>query len=392
MHFQAKVEFDYAPQPENVGKELVLRQGDIVTIKDSSQQWWLAQKQDGTEGYIPSNYVTKIPGGASFEQHPYMAAKYPGNDVGDAIQQLAGLDFNATPQAPPAGASAGDNISSVGKAKVTYDYQKQRDDEMDLKKQELVHILKQEDDGWWMGRIHREVRRENGTVDNVWVNGWFPSNFVEAINDQEFEQLSEQPSITTVNQGPEPLHWVRTLFDFPQAGQRAEAGELSFKADSLLEIIEKPPHAKDWWRARNAETMQTGLIPANHVEVLPGRPDESNVNGSSFQAESSLEGRPCFKGPIGRVVAENMLEVKSPGTWLVRSAESCPRNDQYSISVRAAGDRVRHFRLTFTNGKFNIGTNQFNSFDQLIHHYTFNPIFKKDNELLKLVEHVRDSS
>ena len=63
-----------------------------------------------------------------------------------------------------------------------------------------------------------------------------------------------------------------------------------------------------------------------------------------------------------------------------------------AVSPGAAGDRVRHFRLTFSNGKFNIGTNQFNSFDQLIHHYTFNPIFKKDNELLKLVEHVRDSS
>ena len=54
----------------------------------------------------------------------------------------------------------------VAIAKVIFDHDAGDDDELSLKKGELVKVLDQEDDGWWKGLL-------NGKV------GLFPTNFVE---------------------------------------------------------------------------------------------------------------------------------------------------------------------------------------------------------------------
>ena len=41
-------------------EDLTFRKGEELSVSDTSGQWWLASKSDGTTGYIPSNMVEII--------------------------------------------------------------------------------------------------------------------------------------------------------------------------------------------------------------------------------------------------------------------------------------------------------------------------------------------
>ena len=51
-----------------------------------------------------------------------------------------------------------------------YNYDKKRDDELQLYKGQRILILEESEDDWWRGRS-----LENGQ------DGWFPSNYVEMV-------------------------------------------------------------------------------------------------------------------------------------------------------------------------------------------------------------------
>ena len=53
-----------------------------------------------------------------------------------------------------------------------YNYDKTRDDELQLYKGQKILILEESEDDWWRGR-----NLENGQ------DGWFPSNYVELVSD-----------------------------------------------------------------------------------------------------------------------------------------------------------------------------------------------------------------
>ena len=52
-----------------------------------------------------------------------------------------------------------------------YNYDKKRDDELQLYKGQRILILEESEDDWWRGRSI-----ENGQ------DGWFPSNYVEMVS------------------------------------------------------------------------------------------------------------------------------------------------------------------------------------------------------------------
>ena len=52
-----------------------------------------------------------------------------------------------------------------------YNYDKTRDDELQLYKGQKILILEESEDDWWRGR-----NLENGQ------DGWFPSNYVELVS------------------------------------------------------------------------------------------------------------------------------------------------------------------------------------------------------------------
>lgn len=64
----------------------------------------------------------------------------------------------------------------------------------------------------------------------------------------------------------------------------------------------------------------------------------------------------------------------------------------FSVSMKAP-DRIKHFRVMYEGGTFNIGPRHFTSFVELIEHYKKSPIFTdKSGEKLFLVKPYEDNS
>jgi len=60
----------------------------------------------------------------------------------------------------------------VERAKVTFDYEPENDDELKLTVGDILTVIKKEEEGWWEGDL-------NGKT------GMFPSNFVEVLTNAE---------------------------------------------------------------------------------------------------------------------------------------------------------------------------------------------------------------
>lgn len=66
------------------------------------------------------------------------------------------------------------------KAKVTFDYDSQDQDELTLKVGDIIDIIGEEETGWWRGQLANKT-------------GVFPSNFVEIITDNNAKEPKDTP-------------------------------------------------------------------------------------------------------------------------------------------------------------------------------------------------------
>lgn len=368
-----RVKFQYDSQ--NPDSELSIAPEEILTVLQDDGDWWLCQNQSGKKGYIPSNYV-------ELTANTQQAAPAP-----------AMMQASHTMQPGPGGAASSGNTEWC---LAIHDYAATRQDELTLTQNLRIEVLSKSDDGWWMGRA-------NG------VDGWFPANFVkeEASNqasngpsqlNNDLAGLGDifansnnnsKPSMSSTNSKPsDVLHIVKAIFKF-----EGQDGEISLTPDMRLEIIEKPDNSSGWWRARNPQTGQVGLIPENHVEVVhdDSHPNSQGHSGGMFQAsgnEGNISGKPYFKGKMKRIEGEQMLRMAHVGQYLVRESESSPIANTYSISVKGA-QKIRHFSTTYNPGDgWKIGPKKFRTFDELIDHYTRLPIFVDNTERLNLTNHI----
>ena len=71
-------------------------------------------------------------------------------------------------------------VSKKRRAKVTYSYTAENEDELSLEPGQVVEVLNEEEEGWWRGSIGGR-------------EGVFPSNFVDPINEVEEEPLPPVP-------------------------------------------------------------------------------------------------------------------------------------------------------------------------------------------------------
>jgi len=347
-----KVLYDY--QSTNPQSELSIQKNEILAIEKSTGDWWLCRNNRGESGYIPSNYVEVI---QESPQQQSSSNSYNHNNSGQGTleQCVAEHDFTAN-----------------------------RQDELSFKKGQIIDVLEKSGDGWWMGKSEGR-------------DGWFPANFVKVMSKSQTSTSPNMSSITSQlnnmftkeqksvpkqnltsnnqsSSNPKCLHQARAMYQFD-----GQDGELSLLPDQIVEIIEKPATTPDWWVARDTISQRTGLIPSNYIELI-AESDKPRANnalaaGDNFMPPgSNLNGKPYFKGQLSRAQAEQNLNYCQIGQFLVRNAESQPQGDQYSISVKA-DRRIRHFRVSFTLGKFQIGTKTFPSMDHLIEHYQRLPIF-----------------
>ena len=241
------------------------------------------------------------------------------------------------------------------------------------------------------------------------------SSITSQLNNMFTKEQQSSPKQNSSSK-PKCLHQARAMYQFD-----GQDGELSLLPDQIVEIIEKPASTPDWWVARDTISQRTGLItrvvmnffvidknvknlihrsifevittlstPSNYIELI-AESDKPRANnalaaGDNFMPPgSNLNGKPYFKGKLSRAQAEQTLNYCQIGQFLIRNAESQPQGDQYSISVKA-DRRIRHFRVSFTLGKFQIGTKTFPSMVRLI----FYQILNSTNFLIKHVIDISD--
>lgn len=324
MTRKIKVIYQYKATTES---ELSIEPNQILTLLDDSGDWWLAENNNSQKGYIPRNFVEEI-----FNQ-------------------------NLDPQIQNSTQSQTKPSTKSTFCTVKTEYTAQRDDELSITPGLKIQVLEKSDDGWWLGRADGR-------------DGWFPANFVEELAFTDEVSVNSSSLIPDVQVNK--LHDVKCLFPF-----KGQSNELSFEANQILEIVEKPNDTQNWWLARNPKTGETGLIPHNYVEVLEPKNYNFSSGGDILIATTSggsITDKCYFRAGIKRKEAEDLLTNKTVGQFLVRASESIP--SQYSLSVK--GDRqCRHFQIKFveSNQEWTIGNKKFNNFDNLIEHYSRLPIY-----------------
>jgi son of sevenless len=72
-----------------------------------------------------------------------------------------------------------------------YDYQSRDTSSLSFRKGDIIEVLTQLDSGWWDGLLHEE-------------RGWFPSNYVAPVSEQEIEQ-----ELRAAQMDPQDSDWQR---------------------------------------------------------------------------------------------------------------------------------------------------------------------------------------
>ena len=130
-----------------------MTKNEALTLLDDSKTWWKVRNKNGQTGYVPSNYISR-------------KKKLP-------------FGFNNKPKE-----SKSDSGSQERRVVAKYNYEKQRDDELELTKGNRVVVLEESEDKWWRGR-----NLETGE------DGWFPSNYVTENNDDQVKHAKLLPKL-----------------------------------------------------------------------------------------------------------------------------------------------------------------------------------------------------
>jgi len=386
---KVQAKYDYTAA-EGAAQELSMLRGEVLTLLDDSKSWWKVKNKIGKVGYVPSNYIMRTKSTKNKTKNK-VPTKEPIKSINGKVKYfndwLKKSQFRKHKNNEPS-AKKEDLICEA-----LYNYDKTRDDELQLYKGQKILILEESEDDWWRGR-----NLENGQ------DGWFPSNYVELPpgykpsyvkksrckmdnqkpSNQPEEQFSEDVLAAYSDHSP-VIENVRCLYDF--SAKTAE--ELSFRENDELQILGKVDNDPEWWVGRDREG-RIGLIPRIYTEVMerstikPNQPPMPSIPIPSGKYVA-MQSKDWFFCQIEtRDMAENELRNAIEGDFIVRPSESSRGEGSLSISVKGKL-KNKHFKVTRENNQFKIGQRNFNSVDDLISNYIKNPIFSNGDEKLYLV-------
>lgn len=383
---KVQAKYDYTAA-EGAAQELSMLRGEVLTLLDDSKSWWKVKNKVGKVGYVPSNYIirTKSTKNKTKNKAP---TKEPIKSVNGKVKY-----FNDWLKSLPKRKLKKNEPSTKKEdliCEALYNYDKTRDDELQIYKGQKILILEESEDDWWRGR-----NLESGQ------DGWFPSNYVELppgyvpsymINPrckmdnqkQPEEQFSEDVLAGYSDHSP-VIENVRCLYDF--SAKTTE--ELSFRENDELQILGKVDNDPEWWVGRDREG-RIGLIPRIYTEVME-TPQAQPIKNPTPSAPvpsgryAAMQSKDWFFCQVQtRDMAENELRNAMEGDFIVRPSESSRGEGSLSISVKGKL-KNKHFKVTRENNQFKIGQRNFNSVDDLISNYIKNPIFSNGDEKLYLV-------
>lgn len=164
------------------------------------------------------------------------------------------------------------------------------------------------------------------------------------------------PGISPVDQQCE------ALFDFAGASQE----DLPFKKGETL-VIKNTSEDPNWWLAQNKHG-KVGMIPANYVELNGNQAAaKDKVVTLPRDASGNVAPMPWFHGKIPRELAEELLQPRSDGLYLIRESSNFPGDYTLCVCFQNAVD---HYRIQTIEGRLTIDEEEFfASLDDLIDHY-----------------------
>lgn len=127
--------------------------------------------------------------------------------------------------------------------------------------------------------------------------------------------------------------------------------DLPFRRGDRLTVV-RTTQDPCWYFARHVADGKTGMIPANYVQQ---------------RGEVKLHAMQWLYGKISRERAEELLQPRVDGLYLVRESTSFPGD--YTLCVCFEG-KVEHYRVMCTDSQMTIDNEEFfNNLKQLIEHY-----------------------
>ncbi|XP_073704015.1 SH3 domain-containing protein 21 isoform X2 [Garra rufa] len=248
--------------------ELTVHVGDVVkNVSKGKEEGWLEGELRGKTGMFPSNFVKEVP--------VYL--------IGDTNREPRSMRKTKKPKV------------QTRKCEVAFPYTPTHEDELELVVGETIEILREIEDGWWMGKKNNQI-------------GAFPSNFVkeifvpskdgkiteaksrpklsEAVFNKE-SKVQQRPSLRKKTSGVKEC--CQVMFDYTAVTE----DELNLKKGDVITVINKSTEDEGWWEGEL--NGRRGFFPDNFVMVIPA--DALNT-GNAGQA------------PVRRVSQKNTVNQK----------------------------------------------------------------------------------
>ncbi|XP_056126853.1 SH3 domain-containing protein 21 isoform X3 [Rhinichthys klamathensis goyatoka] len=222
--------------------ELTVCVGDVVkNVSKAKEEGWLEGDLRGKRGMFPGNFVKEVP--------VYL--------IGDSNREPRSLRKSKKPKV------------QTRKCEVTFPYTSLHEDELELVVGETIEIVREIEDGWWMGKKNNQI-------------GAFPSNFVKEIfvpsKDGKITEAKARPKLSEAVFNKEGKGQQRpslrrktssvkeccqAMFDYTAVAE----DELNLKKGDVITIISKATEDDGWWEGElNGDR---GFFPDNFVMVIP---------------------------------------------------------------------------------------------------------------------------
>ncbi|KAJ3196726.1 cytochrome c oxidase subunit 1 [Irineochytrium annulatum] len=292
-------------------EELELEVGDIVeldvTPATEEEYWWKGTNRswgpsNGKSGFFPSSNVELETWEVPAENPASQSANYAvaltsepedveDGEFKDAVQEV----------------KASDSVAIGTKVVCRDSYVREKADEVDLHKGDLVVVLEAPEGGWWRGMTNLGAKEPR--------SGWFPATNVESISDDSAgngvaggagQKLVDGPISRPKSESSLASESARitpgTKVSCRESYAREKADELELHAGDVVVVLECPEGG--WWRGMTnlgGKEPMSGWFPATAVEVIPDLASASSkplsVDTASKVKTTSLPSSPLSLSP-----------------------------------------------------------------------------------------------
>ncbi|XP_067304309.1 SH3 domain-containing protein 21 isoform X2 [Pseudorasbora parva] len=221
--------------------ELTVCVGDVVkNVSKAKEEGWLEGEVRGKRGMFPGNFVKEVP--------VYL--------IGDSNREPRSLRKSRKPKV------------QTRKCEVAFPYNPTHEDELELVLGETIEIIREIEDGWWMGKKNNQI-------------GAFPSNFVKEIfvpsKDGKITEAKARPKLSeavfnkegkgqqrpSLRRKTSVKECCQAMFEYTAVAD----DELNLKKGDVITIINKATEDDGWWEGEL--NGHRGFFPDNFVMVIP---------------------------------------------------------------------------------------------------------------------------